>query len=220
MPLPNDSVTVTGGCSCGAIRYRIAVPRLEDRPLQPMSPPAQELRLPYTLTCHCNDCRRATGSFLAVGVTEIPSPMLTVSAIPLSSESTIVSGRILDVQSDNYSAQKADADRGDCGPDRSRSFCGRCGSQLCYHFELKAEYCYGGKMPGGWQDAFRIYLGSLDREFLETDWFAPAAESHFKYGTPLSRCVSATAKGLKGVYKMQVFDEAVTEEELAQLRAR
>ncbi|EGU89193.1 hypothetical protein FOXB_00287 [Fusarium oxysporum f. sp. conglutinans Fo5176] len=111
MPLPNEPVKVTGGCSCGAVRYRINVPALEDRPLNPFAPPAFGIKLPGAITCHCNDCRRSTGSFLATGILDIPAPMLTVSAMSPSSESDIISGRILDVLADDYDAEKADADR-------------------------------------------------------------------------------------------------------------
>ncbi|RKK76817.1 hypothetical protein BFJ69_g6766 [Fusarium oxysporum] len=154
--------------------------------------------------------------------------MLTVSAMSPSSESDIISGRILDVLADDYDAAKADADRppyvpamdnlratGEtktwlrffhsvkCSLDVSRSFCGRCGNAA---------------LPDGWRDSFHLYLGTLDREFLEKDWFNPDSEVNFKHGTPLSRCVSATAKGLKDLPKMQEFDGQATEEELATLR--
>ncbi|KAM5354452.1 hypothetical protein ACJ41O_001101 [Fusarium nematophilum] len=245
MPLPDEATTVTGGCSCGAIRYRIAIPPLQDRPLHPMAPPELGTRLPDTITCQCNDCRRSTGSFLPIGLIDIPAPMLTVSAIALSeSAPTIVSGRFLDVLADDYDAAKADADRPpylpatdvlraaeesktwlrffhttSCGAQMSRSFCGRCGSHLCYHFTLKPEYCQGGKVPEDWKDVFHLYLGGVDREFLDKDWFMPTAEVNFKFGTPFSRGVSATAKGLKGLYKVQAFDGEVSEEELAKLGA-
>ncbi|CVK87905.1 uncharacterized protein FMAN_05287 [Fusarium mangiferae] len=243
MTLPNEPVKVTGGCSCGAVRYRVDVPALEHRPLNPFAPPALEIKLPGAMTCHCNDCRRSTGSFLAVGVLDVPAPMLTVSAMPPSSESNIISGRILDVLADDYDAAKADAVRppyipamevlratGEtktclrffhsvkCNSDVSRSFCGRCGTELCFHLKLEPEYCADGKLPDGWRDSFHLNLGTLDREFLEKDWLSPGSEVMFKHGTPLSRRVSATAKGLKDLPKMQEFDDEVTEEELATLR--
>ncbi|KAF5027506.1 hypothetical protein F66182_377 [Fusarium sp. NRRL 66182] len=244
MPLPNHATTVTGGCSCGAIRYRIAIPELEDRPFHPMAPPAAGSRLPDTMTCHCNDCRRSTGSFLAVGVVEVPAPMLSVSTIAQDSESTIVSGRFLDVMASHYDAAEADAERPPyipaadvfrataesrswlrfyhttkAGEDWSRSFCGRCGSHVCFHFKLVPEYCHSGKVPDNWQDVFHLYLGGIDREFLDKGWFAPSTEAMFKYGTPFSRCVSATADCLKHVTKLKEFDEQVTKEELAGLRS-
>ncbi|KAM0433312.1 hypothetical protein ACHAPT_004188 [Fusarium lateritium] len=244
MPLPDDATTVTGGCSCGAIRYRISIPRLEDRPLHPMTPPSLNTRLPKAITCHCNDCRRTTGAFLSVAMADIPSTMLTVSSLSPASESTIVSGRFLDVLADDYDAEKADADRPpyvpgtesllaaeesktwvrfyhttSCGKDWSRSFCGRCGTPLCFHFKLLPEYCHDGKLPDEFEDVFHIYLGTMDRQFLVKDWFTPDTEVNFKFGTPFSRCVSATAKGLKELPKIQAFDGEVTDEELAKLAA-
>ncbi|KAI3574100.1 hypothetical protein IWW34DRAFT_753560 [Fusarium oxysporum f. sp. albedinis] len=244
MPLPNGAATVTGGCSCGAVRYRIAIPKLDDRPLHPMSPPDVASRLPDTITCQCNDCRRSTGSFLAIGLIDVPAPMLTVSVIPQDSESTIASGRIVDVLACDYDAAEADTKRPPYVPATdafrateeskswlrffhttnadeswSRSFCGRCGSHVCFHFKLMPEYCHGGKLPDGWQDVFHLYLGGVDREFLEKDWFTPSVEVMFKNGTPFSRCVSATAKGLRNVSKVQEFDGEVTDEELAKFRA-
>ncbi|KAL6365455.1 hypothetical protein LRP88_01449 [Fusarium phalaenopsidis] len=244
MPLPDDATTVTGGCSCGAIRYRIAIPRLEDRPLHPMAPPSSNTRLPNAITCHCNDCRRSTGAFLSPAMADIPATMLTVSAISPSSESTIVSGRFLDVLADDYDAEKADADRPlyvpgteaflaaeesktwirfyhttSCGKAWSRSFCGRCGTPICFHFKLLPEYCHDGNLPKDFEDVFHIYLGTMDREFLEKDWFAPGSEVNFKFGTPFSKSVSATAKGLKELPKVQEFDGEVTKEELDRLAA-
>ena len=66
---------------------------------------------------------------------------------------------------------------------------------------------------------FHIYLGTMDREFLEKDWFAPGSEVNFKFGTPFSKSVSATAKGLKELPKVQEFDCEVAKEELDKLAA-
>lgn len=247
MPLPDDANTMTGGCSCGAVRYRIAVPPLDSRPLSPLAPPSDNVRLPQVLTCHCNDCRRATGSFLPVSVIDLGAPMLTVSAMSPASETTVVSGRILDVMADDYDAEKADAERPpyvpavdvlratresetwvrffhsrNCGADWSRSFCGRCGTQLCYHFQLRPEWCPDGKGPEGWQDVFHLYLGTIDREFHDKQWLDPDVELHFKYGTLMSKSTSATAAGLRHVPKMMELAAAqgvVGEDELKKLGA-
>lgn len=244
MSLPDEATTITGGCSCGAIRYRLAVPSIQDRPQHPMSPPSSGVRLPQALTCHCNDCRRATGSSLAVSVIDIPAPMLTVSALSPSSESTIVSGRILDVMADDYDAGKADSNRPpyipamdvlratqesktwvrffhsiDCGPDWSRSFCGRCGTPVCFHFHLLPEFCHDGNVPEDVTDLFHVNLGTVDRKFLDLNWFVPNVEVYFKNGTPFSKMVSATAKGLKNVTKLQEFDGVVEYKELEELGA-
>ena len=90
MPLPAEAITVQGGCNCRAIRYRVEIPALNDRPLNPYltmrpsgkkqddgekvqqrdrrEPSAEKAestpRMPMLATDHCNDCRRATGSIL------------------------------------------------------------------------------------------------------------------------------------------------------------
>jgi hypothetical protein len=105
----------------------------------------------------------------------------------------------------------------DCGPSRSRSFCGRCGAQVCYHLAIPPEYTSTGKLPDGWSDLFDIYLGSVDREFLENDWLVPEAELQFKHGTLLGKRISVTAKPLKHLIKMQEWDGMVEDEELRKL---
>lgn len=110
----------------------------------------------------------------------------------------------------------------DCGANMSRSFCGRCGTQVCFHFRLKPEYCYNGELPDGWSDLFDLFLGTVDREFLDKDWFLPNSEVNFMHGTLFSRTVSATAKHLKSLPKSQGMggDEGmVGEDELAALAA-
>jgi len=229
MPLPDHPFLLTGGCSCGAIRYRIQVPQTSDRPPVPWVPPESKLTLPSSITCHCNDCRRASASILAAGVLQIPGPMLTVSALsPSESEPEYHTGRILDVMDDAYDAAVADSQRPpylpatdvlraageqktwlrffhsfNCGPNAGRGFCGRCGTPLSYHFRLIPSMVHGGKLPDGWVDIFDIYLGSIDKEFLAKDWLLPTSEINFKHGSLLSRTVSATARDLKGLLKMQ-----------------
>ena len=60
-------LTITGGCNCRSIVYRIAIPPLEERPLHPNCDPNSGLspiHQPYIFADHCNDCRRATGSIV------------------------------------------------------------------------------------------------------------------------------------------------------------
>ncbi|KAI9158621.1 hypothetical protein HJFPF1_06619 [Paramyrothecium foliicola] len=245
MPLPDTSLDITGGCSCGAVRYLIAISEVSSRIPNPFTPSEYGICMPSVIACHCNDCRRATGSGLPNVIIQIPAPLITVSAMSPSSaeESHQNSGRILDVLSPGYDAAAADASRppyvpatdllralpgtektwlrffhsGNCGASKSRSFCGRCGTQVCYHLELTPEHTYNGVMPNGWSDLFDVYLGSVDRQFLEKDWLLPACDLQFKHGTPLSKQVSATAKIFKDIPKMQEWDDVVVEEELAEL---
>lgn len=249
MPLPDEAITLTGGCSCGVIRYRIVIPEISSRPSTPFAPREAGMSVPYTTACHCNDCRRATASCLPLGCLQVPGPMISVSIMGRSGpDSNIVSGRILDVMDEKYDAVQADAERPDyqpavdvfraqkaeesgktwlrffhsfdCGMNFSRSFCGRCGTPVCFHIGLKPEWCDGRKLPDGWSDIFDIYTGSVDRVFLDKDWLFPQSEVNFQHGTLFSKTVSATAKYLKHLPKAQAFSEKedkASENELAKL---
>lgn len=77
--------TASGGCLCGGVRYSVAGPLRE------------------VIACHCSQCRRSSGHFVAA--TGAPSDHLT-----LARADTLV-----------WYASSARAQRG---------FCGRCGSSL------------------------------------------------------------------------------------------
>jgi hypothetical protein len=64
MPLPDEALNVDGGCNCGAIRYRVAIPAVAERPLHPLAPLGAPVPMPFLALDHCNDCRRATASLL------------------------------------------------------------------------------------------------------------------------------------------------------------
>ncbi|MCJ1251962.1 hypothetical protein MMC30_009200 [Trapelia coarctata] len=74
MPLPPHPLTLHGGCSCLAIRYRISIPPLAQRPPHPSNP---SLHYPLLLIDHCNDCRLATGALLPFWIS---TPAAYVSA--------------------------------------------------------------------------------------------------------------------------------------------
>jgi hypothetical protein len=253
MPLPIEPATLTGGCSCGAIRYKIDMPEQSLRQNLPYLPTEAGVRRPNTLTCHCNDCRRHTGSPLPCLLFQVPAPMISVSVLSPSdtpkpsSAANVVTGRILDVLDEGYDAAKIEASRPpyrpamdvlraiegsgasndtgstwlrffyslEAGENASRSFCGRCGTQVCFHFKLIPEYCHGGELPDGWADLFDIFVGTMDREFLEKDWLLPDSEVNFKCGTLVGRTVSASSKYLKGLPKSQgMGDEDVPKGEV------
>lgn len=75
--LPPEPVTFAGGCHCKAIRYKISIPALEDRPQIPGIPDTQILdttedgknikrKVPTAIPCvvidHCGMCRHASGA--------------------------------------------------------------------------------------------------------------------------------------------------------------
>ncbi|NMM44132.1 GFA family protein [Rhodospirillaceae bacterium KN72] len=77
-----------GGCLCGGVRYRLDGP------------------LPDVTTCHCNQCRKTSGHYVAM--TSIPKDRLTF----LSDETL------------TWFPSSDFAERG---------FCNRCGGNLFYH---------------------------------------------------------------------------------------
>ena len=77
----------TGKCLCGAVSYEASG--------EPV----------FGGNCYCNDCRRSSGSHVAVMA--YPSPALTISG-----------------------AAKEFSSKGDSGMNITRGFCAECGSQL------------------------------------------------------------------------------------------
>jgi hypothetical protein len=84
-PSPGAPEVATGGCLCGGVRYRVAGP-LRD-----------------VIACHCSQCRRTSGHFVAA--TEA-----AVADFALTSSETL-----------QWYVSSAEAERG---------FCGRCGGNL------------------------------------------------------------------------------------------
>lgn len=117
--MPKEAFDITGGCNCGAIRYRIAVPEFSKRPLaftlgpnpDPSDPNA--IRLPHAAACHCNDCRSATAG-LAMNYLVLPADFMTVSALPRDNadESVrAVTGRLTDRPQTTDAVSASDAGR-------------------------------------------------------------------------------------------------------------
>ena len=66
---------VTGGCQCGAVRFRFS-----------------KASVPSTHHCHCRDCQRATGSAFAT-VCIVPGPAFELEGDPRSWEVKGASGK-------------------------------------------------------------------------------------------------------------------------------
>ncbi len=87
--MPDTSETKEGACACGAIAFRC------------------ETNAASAVHCHCNDCRKATGSAFA-----------TIAGVPRTAF-TLISGK-----------PKSWVTTGDSGGRVERQFCGSCGSPL------------------------------------------------------------------------------------------
>lgn len=203
MPLPNHALTVNGGCNCGAIRYRVEIPDYDNRPIntyKKASKPGDECRFPMVAIDHCNDCRRATGHLLPFWLV---TPITMVSAsFALRPASEFTRGRLV--------SKKVDEDVGrtpwlpaaelyskdskhdtylhfyESSPNRVRSFCSRCGTQMSYAIP---------EMPEGWPDMLDIVLGTVDREDLEKDGLAPERELWWAKGIPWVQRLSGGGSG-------------------------
>ena len=195
MPLPTHALTIEGGCNCRSIRYRLSLPALSDRPFHPRTDPSSALdpvRLPYTFTDHCNDCRVAVGAVLPAWIT-VHVDTVTATLLPPStldrpnaasrkrdtSEQTIGRQKGREVfagpPQEDTSAENSKAPEGGGTTVRFyessdgvwRSFCGRCGTPLTYwHRELP--------------DVMDFLLGTVDREILDSEDLRP--ERHMWWG--------------------------------------
>lgn len=73
MPFPSEPLTFRGGCNCHAVRYRVTLPVLGSRADSPYDPDNTstnplDLKLPMSLICHCNSCRRSSGQLMSTGM--------------------------------------------------------------------------------------------------------------------------------------------------------
>ena len=214
MPLPDHAITLNGGCNCRSIRYRIHVPARLERPLHPFmlafikDPSTGEkwkledaeadpnfIRVPTIVTCHCNDCRRSTGSVLPCAIT-VPVQIMEVSVEPdagfvdgLRPEDSNtrdeteedVNCRTWQPCLDAFSI-KPKTPKDDQGPltfydssiGRRRYFCRICGTPLGY-----ISY---DKVPKDWPMMLQVWLGNMDRASLDSEGFRPEHQVQFDKG--------------------------------------
>ncbi|KAH6666825.1 hypothetical protein B0J14DRAFT_188983 [Halenospora varia] len=181
MPLPSSTLKVTGGCNCGAIRYQIEIPKVEERPLHPSSTNSNPVTFPMIATDHCNDCRRATAAVLPMWFCT-PISMVTAS-LALRSKATPTTtapqqrDHLLEERTSwlpgaqVFIPGEANGDSFltfyESSENRRRSFCGRCGTNIGYTAFLPLP------MPAGWPDMLDIILGTVDREHLEKEFMKP-----------------------------------------------
>ncbi len=199
MPLPAGPLIIEGGCNCRAIRYKIDIPAINDRPLHfsggSESHP-EKVHLPLVAIHHCNDCRRATGSILPFWICT-PISMVSTSCIARSSNS-----------SDQHKADTTPSSKGwhpaadifapgtasestfltfyESSEGRRRSFCGRCGTNLAYAIF---------PTPEGWPDMLDVVLGTVGREHLEGHHLAPERQLWWDCGVDWIRQLSNEGVG-------------------------
>ncbi len=123
----NGNVRATGGCLCGAVRYEVT------GPLRPV------------IACHCEQCRRISGHFVAATAARMEHFRLAESAGLHWYQSS---------------------------PQARRGFCGRCGSSLFWepadrrHISITAGTL---DRPTGLSMAAHLFAGCADDYYRITD---------------------------------------------------
>ena len=140
--------------------------------MNPYKTPGADLgdaRIPMVVVDHCNDCRRATGALLPMAlITDITtvSATCTLRSDPTSSIS-LPATELFDYETL--------PDRGGVhltfyksSPQRTRWFCGRCGTNLAYTID-------DGAIPPewGWPKMLDLWLGTIDRADLDDERMRP-----------------------------------------------
>jgi hypothetical protein len=190
--LPPNPLDLHGGCFCGAIRYTINVPALEDRPLVPNmlktpigSDKMVDTRWPTIELDHCDSCRHAAGAIIQCWLI-CPAPWISWSLLKRSSnvgpaQSPLPASRneqsegreafsAVDVSHPTGSKkQEALADTYLSSFSTSntvhRAFCGRCGTNLTYYYEQEPS---DERVP-----RIDITVGSLDTSSLTATGVRP-----------------------------------------------
>ncbi|EPE30019.1 Mss4-like protein [Glarea lozoyensis ATCC 20868] len=179
--LPKTSFTLKGGCFCSAIRYTIQVPPLSARPIIPVEKDEPigvqdevTARLPLIDLDHCNSCRRISGSVLEFWLI-IPQSWVRFSLLPKDpacghaepATVDVVTGKSEILEStflSSYSSSEG----------VKRSFCGRCGTNLTFHYTALGGMAKAAREKGvEWEPHMDVTLGSLDREGLEMEGMRP-----------------------------------------------
>ena len=158
--LSKETLTLTGGCFCGACRYTVSVPVLEDRPLHPTAKPTPisstesvETRIPVIDIDHCETCRRASGAIIQVWFI-CPADWVKWELQSTAGATTTYS--TADAVGPEPNDQSTHLKRFQATDRATRSFCGKCGTNLTY---------YSHKRHGP-QAVVDIAVGSMDEESL------------------------------------------------------
>ena len=185
MVLPKDAFTLSGGCNCRAVRYRVIVQAFQNRSPNPYRTPGSDigdLRVLFVAICHCNDCRRASANILPhVLVTDITGVNVALVATPARTSAD--DKRIWEEAESVFDFTNASIRTNTTlavyksSPQRSRWFCNNCGTPLGYSVD-------DGVIPEEWKwpKMLDLWLGTLDRESLEQEYMKPERKLWCHYG--------------------------------------
>lgn len=170
---PKDAFTLSGGCNCKAIRYKLDFLPESDRPVALPAGKSNgqgDIRMPQSVICFCNDCRIASGNLVLFALLCPPEQ----TNFSLLTKSTSDNKRL------GISATQAFADSPDSpvvgetsfvgdsffglyqsSEKALRAFCSKCGTPIMYIYTPRPL------PPGATSGGVDIYLGTIDREDLE-----------------------------------------------------
>ncbi|OBT66121.1 hypothetical protein VE03_05129 [Pseudogymnoascus sp. 23342-1-I1] len=185
--LPTTPFTLSGGCFCNAVKYTISVPDLESRPRipnppkLPLGPQSDVFRhLPIISIDHCNSCRRIAGTVIQSWFICLQRwttfSLLSRSSTGADDEARITPTTTVEVlRPGKEILEKTYLSYFSSSKDVHRTFCGRCGTGLTYHYsgendELAAE--------DKWGPYFDIALGTLDEESTKLEGVRPTRHGH------------------------------------------
>jgi hypothetical protein len=206
--LPKTPFQLHGGCFCSAIRYTISVPELSERKPLPQTPltlermlvPVNEVneRMPIIIFDHCYSCRRVPGALVECWFICPPSwvqftlqPRETSSSSP--DEKDPIKPETMELlESDKSLAERTYLTHFNSSEHANRTFCGKCGTHLTF---LRTGPMTPLREKMGL--FFDISVGTLDKESLEMEGFAPSMQAWANDG--ISWVVKLLANGKKGL---------------------
>lgn len=173
--LPKERLTLTGGCFCGACRYTIFVPAYDERPLHPTakSTPISATdsvptRIPVIDIDHCNNCRRVSGAIFQVWFI-CPATWVNWDLQTLAGETITLSSA--DATGPEAKDHPLHLKRFQATDRATRSFCGKCGTNLSYFSHKR----YGPEA------VIDIGVGSMDQDSLKLA--KPDRHGWWEFGT-------------------------------------
>ncbi|QDS69405.1 hypothetical protein FKW77_004859 [Venturia effusa] len=206
--LPPESLELTGGCLCSAIRYKISIPESDFRPLAPGALPTpirkghshlpknsrhitqdEEIptRFPLIEIDHCQSCRRACGGLIQCWIIVLYDWV----EFHLQSRATSRDARHGDplIDSEGHFYNTADVATG-AEAVLQETYLGKYESSpnihrtFCTRCGTGMAYCYAGPKPEAWTlgPIVDIALGTLDLESLEKDGVRPERHGWWEDG--------------------------------------
>jgi hypothetical protein len=189
--LPKVPFQLHGGCFCSAIRYTISVPTLSERRALPQSPanldrllvPVNEVneRMPIISFDHCHSCRRVPGSLVESWFI-CPPEWVSFTLQPRTStspdEKDLIKTEAMEyLQTDESLPSRTYLMHFKSSEHSNRTFCGKCGTHISF-FKTGPMTPLRSVMGS----FFDVAVGTLDKESLEMEGFAPSMQVWDKDG--------------------------------------